>query len=88
MSSLSIQKVQKSVPESVVVPVWSRSLQVAVHVFGKYSGRVPHMTVKAHGASHKFHDIFARWLLAILPVNVNKKKTWNKIFRLLRSNFA
>ena len=57
----------------MVVPVWSRSLQVALHVFGKYADRVPHMTVKAHSASHKFHDIYAKWLLAILPVNFNKK---------------
>ena len=56
-----------------MVPVWSRSLQVAVLVFGKYSDRVPHMTVQAHSASHKFHDINARWLLAILPVNFNTK---------------
>ena len=67
-------KGSKECSRSVVVPVWSKSLQVAVHVFGKYSDRLPHMTVQAHSASHKFHDINARWLLAILPVKFDKKK--------------
>ena len=52
-------KGSKECSRSVVVPVWSRSLQVAVHVFGKYSERVPHMTVKAHSASHKFCKVAA-----------------------------
>ena len=50
-------KGSKECSRSVVVPVWSRSLQVAVHAFAKYSDRVPHMTVQAHSASHRFHDI-------------------------------
>ena len=55
---------------------------------GARTGYVPHMTVQAHNASHRFHDLNARLLLAILPVSFNYKKLWHKLFRLLRSNFA